>query len=161
MIYAPPYTEVIQNSTNSNELRIGDNRDSKNIFNDWTSTTNSTNSFYQFANHKFIKSIELINSFKKLKPNWDTYNGLEINTEIIHKSIILLWQINNLVPDIFPTGRGSIQFEFERKNGDYLEFEIFQDEITYFIKNNKLCEEGIISKTKSIESLIKEYNDTE
>jgi hypothetical protein len=35
-------------------------------------------------------------------------------------------------PDVFPTGRQSIQFEYEKENGEYLEFEIFHDHIDIF-----------------------------
>ena len=35
-------------------------------------------------------------------------------------------------PNIFPTGRQSIQFEYEKANGNYLEIEIFEGNITSF-----------------------------
>lgn len=38
----------------------------------------------------------------------------------------------SVLPDIFPTFRDSIQFEHEKQNGEYLEFEIFEDKIGIF-----------------------------
>lgn len=37
-----------------------------------------------------------------------------------------------ILPDIFPTFRDSVQFEYEKSNGEYLEFEIFEDKIGVF-----------------------------
>lgn len=37
-----------------------------------------------------------------------------------------------ILPDIFPTFRDSIQFEYEKSNGEYLEFEVFEDKIGVF-----------------------------
>ena len=35
-----------------------------------------------------------------------------------------MWRIQ---PRIFPTARNSIQFEYEKQDGEYLEFELFED----------------------------------
>lgn len=35
-------------------------------------------------------------------------------------------------PDIFPTFRDSVQFEYEEPDGEYLEFEVFEDKIGVF-----------------------------
>ncbi len=37
-----------------------------------------------------------------------------------------------ILPDIFPTFRDSIQFEYEKSDGEYLEFEVFEDKIGVF-----------------------------
>ncbi|KJE25644.1 hypothetical protein LG52_3208 [Geobacillus kaustophilus] len=36
-------------------------------------------------------------------------------------------------PKLFPTARDSIQLEFEKENGDYLEFELFENKIDVFV----------------------------
>ena len=35
----------------------------------------------------------------------------------------------NIQPEIFPTARGSIQFEYEKETGEYLEFELFDTKL--------------------------------
>lgn len=37
-----------------------------------------------------------------------------------------------ILPDIFPTFRDSIQFEYEKSSGAYLELEVFEDKIGVF-----------------------------
>lgn len=37
-----------------------------------------------------------------------------------------------ILPDIFPTFRDSIQFEYEKSDGAYLEFEVFENKIGVF-----------------------------
>lgn len=37
-----------------------------------------------------------------------------------------------IFPDIFFTFRDSVQFEYEKSNGAYLEFEVFEDKIGVF-----------------------------
>lgn len=37
-----------------------------------------------------------------------------------------------ILPDIFLTFRDSVQFEYEKPDGEYLEFEVFEDKIGVF-----------------------------
>jgi hypothetical protein len=50
------------------------------------------------------------------------------------KRLLQLSLLRALPPEhLFPTYRGSIQFEYERASGDYLEFEVFSDRVdAYF-----------------------------
>jgi len=155
MLSTPPNIEVVQNWNTTIDSYHGHN----NVFGPWSTTNNSANCHYQFADLKFNELVETINSFRYLKPNWDTYNGVEIKEDVIKKSILFISKLKNEIPDVFPTGRGSIQIEFEKPNGNYLEFEIFQEEITYFLKA-EVSEEGAISNQEEIESLINIYNDS-
>ena len=50
-------------------------------------------------------------------------------------------------PFISPTGRGSIQFEYEKENDDYLEFEFFENRIEVYIEYGKgKLEEKILAE---------------
>lgn len=82
---------------------------------------------------KKVDNLNKLNSFKNFEPNWNGYKADSFNVELIDR----VWNIINLPslkfqPDIFPTARQSIQFEYEKSNGNYLEFEIFQNRITGF-----------------------------
>lgn len=77
------------------------------------------------------KNIELINSYKNLDDNWNSYGASKFSESVIDKALSILYFLS-IQPDVFPTGRNSIQFEYEKNNGDYLEFEIYEDRITAF-----------------------------
>ena len=57
-----------------------------------------------------------------LKDNWDGYGAEPLPRDIIYKALRLIPDLH-FQPEIFPTAEGSIQFEFDKDNGDYLEFQ--------------------------------------
>lgn len=67
-----------------------------------------------------------VESFKNLQENWDGAGASSISEHLINtvRGLVLALHVQ---PEIFPTADGSIQLEFDTKNGDYLEFEIFSD----------------------------------
>ena len=74
------------------------------------------------------ENISKLNSFLQLKDNWNDYGAKSFERDLINKCATL---VNSLAlhyqPDIFPTGRNSIQFEYEKADGSYLEIEIYTD----------------------------------
>ena len=73
-------------------------------------------------------SLNILNDISNLKDNWNGYSAKPIPFETINlcrKIVILL----NYQPEIYPTGRRTIQFEYEKADRSYLEFEISQDKI--------------------------------
>lgn len=83
-------------------------------------------------NSKHIKELRLnkekIQSYKNLQHNWNMAGAIPFDELFLNDIEVLLKKIN-IQPKIFPTGRNSIQFEYEKDNGDYLEFEIFDNKI--------------------------------
>lgn len=77
------------------------------------------------------KNLDIIDSFRNLEYNWNGYGALNFSDSVIDNSRSALYFLDRQ-PDIFPTGRNSVQFEYEKLNGDYLEFEIFEDSIIAF-----------------------------
>lgn len=61
-----------------------------------------------------------------LSYNWDGYGAKPFNFELINKCKKIV-RILSYQPDIYPTGRQSIQFQYELSNKSYLEFEIFNN----------------------------------
>ena len=49
------------------------------------------------------------------------------SAEIVNKVRSIILKLEQQ-PHVFPTGNESIQMEYEKDNGDYLEFELFEDE---------------------------------
>jgi hypothetical protein len=95
-------------------------------------------------NIKYFKNLELLDEFKNFKKDWNNNLADPFNEDLIEKCKILI-TIINIQPKIYPTARDSIQFEYNH-NENYLEFEIFDNKIEYFIeyKNGKTKEAVII-----------------
>lgn len=91
-----------------------------------------------------ISNIDLLDSFLTLNDNWNGNGASKFDSDFINrvKAIVLKLEID---PKIYPTGRGSIQLEYEKKNGDYIEFEIFQNNTIkcFLIKDEIETEERI------------------
>ena len=100
-------------------------------------------------------NLDIIDSFEKLEYNWNGYGGLKLSKSVIDNARSALYFLDRQ-PDIFPTGRNSIQFEYERENGDYLEFEIFENSIVAFqIVADEETECGV--NEKEMEKMVIEF----
>jgi len=115
----------------------------------YSSTECVTKEYTLFANQisKLEKMKMKVQSFKKLQFNWDTYGAEPFSDNLILRTINVL---NNLsvAADIYPTGRKSIQLEYEKANGDYLEFEIFEEKIEFLKIVNNTETEGEIEENQ-------------
>lgn len=95
-----------------------------------------------------------LRKIKNLEYGWNGYNGNEINQEIISK-------IENIItgldyqPQIFPTGRGSVQIEKFLDDNNFVEIEISEEEVfAYSVKNGEELEKNI--NVSEINDLINE-----
>lgn len=73
-----------------------------------------------------IKNLKKLDSFTELEENWNGYDAEKISPELINKVRKVIYDLP-VQPMVFPTGRKSIQLEYEKPDGEYLEFEIFED----------------------------------
>lgn len=82
----------------------------------------------------FTASARKVLSFAVLPVNWDGYGAKPIPSRAVTRSLHLLGlqQFQIYPPEVFPTGRESVQFEYEKPDGSYLEFEVFADRIEAF-----------------------------
>lgn len=69
---------------------------------------------------------KLIKSFRLLQPGWNGYGAPTIPREAISRALRLLKSSPVSPSDIYPTGRGSIQFEYDMP-GRSAEVEIWPD----------------------------------
>lgn len=67
-----------------------------------------------------LKKLEIIS---KLESGWNYYYADPIPTSMIDIMKDMLPKLK-IQPEIFPLACGSIQFEYEKDNGDYLEFKM-------------------------------------
>lgn len=79
----------------------------------------------------YIVASIALNEIEKLEYNWNNNGANSFSTKLIEKCRRIMIQLA-AEPFICPTACGSIQFEYEKENGDYLEFEIYEDKIEVF-----------------------------
>src|SRR5699024_3614962 len=106
-----------------------------------------------------MSNVNKVKSFLNLEQNWNDKDALPFTPDLVFKTIQLLLAMDKQ-PEIFPTSRESIQFEYEKNNGDYLEFEIFQDGIHMFFMNDydtELEKELAINNTKKINKIVSDF----
>lgn len=72
-------------------------------------------------------SLKRLKDIEKLEANWNGYGAKPFSAALIHKCERIIVSSLSVQPSIYPTGRNSIQFQYELKDRSYLEFEIFED----------------------------------
>ena len=75
-----------------------------------------------------IRNLNRLENISKLEDDWNGYGSKAINKFVIN----IAENIINVVdeqPIIYPTGRSTIQMQYELADKSYLEFEIFEDEV--------------------------------
>lgn len=94
--------------------------------------------------------------FRTLKENWNGYDGQVIEEKTIQKIDELITHLE-YQPQIFPTGRGTLQLEGYIDDENYYEIEVLNDSANvYIVKNNEEIESESIDFEKTIQ-LINEF----
>jgi len=88
-----------------------------------------------------------------LDRGWNGYGSEPIPNDVIHKAKEIVRALN-VIPDVSPTARQSIQIEKGMKNDNYIELEVFKDRIVLFKDIDGHEEE----KEVSINDAVKEFN---
>lgn len=106
--------------------------------------------------YKRYKSIVAIENIEKLCQNWNGYDADPISNIVIHNSKMAVEKLYHQ-PYIYPTACDSVQFEYKKINGEYLEIEIFEDKMCIFVvdENGAEREEMLYF---SVEQIIKEVD---
>ena len=81
------------------------------------------------------KSIETLGSYRELRAGWNGKGSTSFDGELIDSAIEFVAQLE-YQPEIFPTGRDSIQFEYHTDWG-YLEVEMSLFDLSVFIETEK------------------------
>lgn len=110
-------------------------------------TTNSFHSsFYKDLKMKEKRNFNLarLNEVIEFEHNWNGNQAPAFEKDLVNKVINLINALE-YQPDVFPTARESIQIEYEKNSGEYLEFEIFMDKINmlYMDQQDKEIEETL------------------
>lgn len=93
--------------------------------------TASEGSECTLLNLSAAQNMEKLSEIGKLKDNWNGYGAHKFGSTVINNAKTML-RVLKEQPFISPTARQSIQMEFDGKNGDYFEIEVFADSIDVY-----------------------------
>lgn len=79
---------------------------------------------------------QVFKDIENLQDNWNGNGAKAFSTTLIDRCKQIVSNLN-VKPAIFPTAKNSIQLEYEKDNGEYLEFEVFEDKVEVFIINSR------------------------
>ena len=105
-------------------------------------------------------NMEKLDKIAALQNDWNGYGAEPLSPQVIEKTRSL---IQGLViqPEIFPTAAGSIQMEYEKDNGDYLEFQISDNSqwSAYMILRGKETEMLIQPTLEDVNKAVGAFNE--
>lgn len=108
-----------------------------------TATSTSFNTPKRFSVFDLRANREKLESFRKLKEGWNGYDGMKINESVIEKVMDILPDLE-FQPQIFPTGRGSLQLEKYIDDNNLIEIEVFEEEVSvYQVKGGEEIEREV------------------
>lgn len=118
------------------------------------STVRST--YPRYSLDRLRSNINTLNLFLSLPQNWNDNNAQPFNNCLIKKCISIISELE-YQPEIFPTARQSIQFEYEKTNGDYLEFEFFEEKIIVYMEKGEIEIENKLKNELEINKYLNEF----
>lgn len=80
---------------------------------------------------KQAKNLEILNSFRQLKNNWNDYGAAPIDSAVLDFAEKLIYALR-VQPEVFPTACNTVQLEYHLQNGGYLELEVSDSAISVF-----------------------------
>ncbi|MEX2567939.1 MAG: hypothetical protein WD431_18475 [Cyclobacteriaceae bacterium] len=106
------------------------NQERESISLNFQSTPTSTrfNNANRYSLEKLRSNKKILKNLRNLKSNWNGYGGEPIDQAVIIKTEELISNLD-FQPQIFPTGRGSIQIEYFKNDDNLIEIEISKDEL--------------------------------
>jgi len=96
-------------------------------------SSNSTNGI--LLQKREVANKEIYN-IGKLAYNWNENGAKPFSDELIKKCQDIVSNLN-IIPKVYPVANNSLQFEYYKKDGSLLEFNIFEDHLTMFMKKGK------------------------
>lgn len=121
--------------------------------------------FYNSRSGSLFMKPEVINSIKRLRDienlgdDWNGYGARPFSGALIDKCERIAEGLS-VQPLIYPTGRSSIQFQYELSDRSYLEFEIFENKTMCLQVPKRIYSDAIeLEITDSEDNQIKEIVD--
>ena len=76
-----------------------------------------------YSTDELTRNLHKLERIATLGDNWNGYGAEPLSPELILQARNLFHELY-VQPEIFPTAAGTIQLEYEKDNGDYLEFQL-------------------------------------
>ena len=93
-----------------------------------------------------IKNIDRLRKFYQLENNWDGYGAEKIEGDLINFCLKVIRLLDDdKQPLINPTGRNSIQLEYEKEDGTYFELEFFSKNVIVLFRIDNVGNETTIT----------------
>jgi len=105
---------------------------------------------------KHVDNINKLHKYSQFGYNWNLNGAEPFSKELIN----IVWEkINGLEkqPNVFPAACGCIQFEYSGDNGNYLEFEIYENRIEMFKIIDKIEYEETLPLSEDLNEIINEF----
>lgn len=74
---------------------------------------------------QYLINVKQLEKIAALENNWNGYGANKFSSELIQTAKTILSTLT-IQPQILPTANDSIQFEYRKNTGEYLEFELFE-----------------------------------
>lgn len=101
------------------------------------------------------RNFKQIDDIASLPDNWDENGASSFPVQMISKVKDIVYHLS-IQPYVFPTANHSIQLEYEKEDGDYLEFELFEDDTVELFRYTP--EKNAITDTITIQDIDKAVN---
>lgn len=109
------------------------------------------------VNFKMVKNIQRLDKIASMPDNWNENNAKHFTKELVDKCKRII-SILSIQPELFPTANNSIQMEYEKENGEYLELNVRENCVDVYLTYKDESEEEY-SITSQEEQKIKETVD--
>ncbi len=115
----------------------------------------------QRSENSIIRNQKKLGVIERLSDDWNGNGANSFSKELVDKVRLLLDEILHQ-PEIFPTAGDSIQLEYDRNNGQHLEFEISENndiEVYEELLDGKTEEYSIPFDVNSINEVLRRFYD--
>ena len=106
---------------------------------------------------KKSENLTKLREYSQLEDNWNFEGAKAFSKKLIDLTWDKIGKFE-IQPEVFPTMRESIQFEYEKENGDYLEFEIYEDKIEVFDIINKSENEYTLAVSDDLNNIVNDFH---
>lgn len=108
------------------------------------------------AQQRFLDKLVKI---ERLENNWNGYGAEPLSKSLINESKKMIYSFAK-IPQVFPTADGTLQFEYDKKDGSYLEFQLSTSEMIDVFevdKNGVETEYQIIKTVSNINQVVRKF----
>lgn len=148
--------------------RLCPDKSLKNLFNGYVaSNMRGITFFYNYVTKNTVTNLEQsdnldrLNNIKNLEEGWNGHGSSAISDIVIERAKKFITYIVKQ-PLMFPTGRDSIQMQYELKDKSYLEFEIYKTKVMCMFVPKRIYQEAEFKEFTDIEmdrfnQIVKEF----